>query len=200
MMNHGDVDRRTNRWWRHHRQCDEEPCEDIRRFLKCVLHKTRNIVCKPSITWGVRNDDDECFHGVNTVTNVSLVLVDRRCHCGETTCSQTQRLCQWTWTWRVPQTMTQYSQRYSSVSVLTRTSTVAHRSKDHTIIKPPGDGSEDVLKHTYDLVVSFQKSRTRWHIKTTGLNTTRGGRMLVLRYHWRRGRKANLSKRQPRTL
>ena len=43
-MNHGDVDRRTTRWWRRRRRCDEEPCEDIRRFLKCVLHKTRNIV------------------------------------------------------------------------------------------------------------------------------------------------------------
>ncbi len=58
---------------------------------------------------------------------------------------------------------------------------LARRSKVHTIIKPHGNGSEDALRHTYDLVVSFQETRTRWHIKTTGFNVTRGGRMLVLR-------------------
>jgi hypothetical protein len=59
---------------------------------------------------------------------------------------------------------------------------IAHRSKAHTIMKSHGDGSEDALQHTYDLVVSFQKTRTRWCIKATGLNATRVGRMLVLRY------------------
>ena len=47
---------------------------------------------------------------------------------------------------------------------------LARRTKSHTIIKPHEDGSEDALQHTYDLVVSFQKARTRWRIKATGFN------------------------------
>jgi hypothetical protein len=58
---------------------------------------------------------------------------------------------------------------------------LARRPKAHTIIKPHGDGSEDALQHTYVLVASFQKARTRWRIKATGINATRGGRMLDLR-------------------
>jgi hypothetical protein len=58
---------------------------------------------------------------------------------------------------------------------------LARRTKTHTIIKPHGDGSEDTLQHTYVLVVSFQKERTRWRIKATGINATRVGRMLDLR-------------------
>jgi hypothetical protein len=42
-------------------------------------------------------------------------------------------------------------------------------------------GDEDALQHTYVLVVSFQKARTRWRIKATGINATRCGRMLDLR-------------------
>ncbi len=42
MINHGDVDRRTNCWWRRRRWCDEEPCEDIRRFWSAssIKHET----------------------------------------------------------------------------------------------------------------------------------------------------------------
>ncbi len=58
---------------------------------------------------------------------------------------------------------------------------LARRSKAHTIIKPHGDGSQDALQHTYVLVASFQKARTRWRIKATRINVTRGGRMLDLR-------------------
>jgi hypothetical protein len=54
---------------------------------------------------------------------------------------------------------------------------LTRRPKAHTIIKTYGDGSEDTLQHTYDLVVSFQKTRTRWCIKATGLNETRDGWM-----------------------
>jgi hypothetical protein len=49
---------------------------------------------------------------------------------------------------------------------------LARRTKTHTIIKPHGDGSEDALQHTYVLVASFQKARTRWRIKATGINAT----------------------------
>ncbi len=59
---------------------------------------------------------------------------------------------------------------------------LARRPKAHTIIKPYGDGSEDALQHTYVLVASFQKARTRCRIKATGINATRVGRMLDLRY------------------
>jgi hypothetical protein len=59
---------------------------------------------------------------------------------------------------------------------------LAHRPKTHTIIKTHRDGSEDALQHTYVLVASFQKARTRWRIKATGINATRGGRMLDLHY------------------
>ncbi len=139
MMNHGDVDRRTNRWWRRHSRCDEEPCEDIRR--------------KPSVTWDVRNDD-ECFHGVDTVANVSLVLVDQRCHCGDAT--------------RVPQTMSQCSQRQSSASVLTRS------SADFT--RYPAQGPYDhqtewglVLHYQEKMQMHEQRQRTTWG---TGMNPT----------------------------
>jgi hypothetical protein len=35
---------------------------------------------------------------------------------------------------------------------------LARRTKTHPIIKSDGDGSEDALQHTYDLVASFQKA------------------------------------------
>ena len=60
----------------------------------------------------------EYFHGIDTVANVSLVLVDQRCHFGDTTC------------------------------VFTRPSAEFTSSPDqtHTIIKSHGDGSEDSLQ------------------------------------------------------
>ena len=56
-------------------------------------------------------------------------------------------------------------------------SLLARRPRDHTIIKTHGNGSEDVLQHTYDLVESIQKAQTRRRVKATRLNATRGGRM-----------------------
>ena len=86
-MNHGDVDRRVNRWWRRRNRFDEEPCEDIRRFwsVSSIKHETTSQVmrcnderatlqwCKSSITWDVRNDY-ECFHSVDAVANVDLLI------------------------------------------------------------------------------------------------------------------------------
>jgi hypothetical protein len=64
-MNHGDVDT-----IKHETSSQVIRCNDERGTLQ---------LCKPFII--------KCFHGVDTVANVSLIHVDQRCHCGDATCS-----------------------------------------------------------------------------------------------------------------
>ncbi len=113
-------------------------CNDVRATLKC----------KPSITCDVRNDDS-CFHGVDTVANVSLVLVDQRRHCGDVTCSHRHKDCvsehEHDESHRRCRNARNDNHQFLFSHGQVQFSLVC-RSKDYMIIKPHGDGSEGPLQ------------------------------------------------------